>query len=323
MNDFKPAHTKRIEPNYGALSVDALKKLETTQVEQIHTLEEVIKWLKGMATKEELLTKLTSISTPDVDKVVDAVNDLNESMNGKEVDWSPVLPWLERISDHLAAVPKELPEIPEQQQIDLTRTNELLESFGAALAKMELTAEAPVVNVEAPVVNVPKTELKVEKVDLTDLKKPLQALLDAFTAFKVPEPQVTDLSAVETLLNESNDLLGQIAKKPQGGGKSAGTSFQDETGKLVYVTLDNGAVPITGSITASASTLADFSVNDISEGTTSYFGNTKPDGTWLVKKLTDTSVSYATVSNNGAVTTYTDAWTNKATLTYGRFDEAF
>src|SRR5574343_747658 len=67
----------------------------------------------------------------------------------------------------------------------------------------------------------------------------------------------------------------------------------------------------------STATLADFSVNDISDGTTSYFGKTKPDGTWLVQKVTDTSVSYATVTNNGAVTSYTDAWTNKSTLTYG------
>lgn len=63
--------------------------------------------------------------------------------------------------------------------------------------------------------------------------------------------------------------------------------------------------------------------NDLEEGTTSYFGQTTSDGTWRIIKLTDISVSYATVSNNGAVTSYTDAWTNKATLTYGRFDEAF
>jgi len=36
-----------------------------------------------------------------------------------------------------------------------------------------------------------------------------------------------------------------------------------------------------------------------------------------------TSVFNATVSNNGAVTSYTDAWTNRATLTYQRFDQAF
>lgn len=63
--------------------------------------------------------------------------------------------------------------------------------------------------------------------------------------------------------------------------------------------------------------------NDIEDGTTSYFGQTTSDGTWRVLKTTDTSVSYATVTNNGAVTSYTDAWTAKNTLNYGRFDEAF
>jgi hypothetical protein len=85
----------------------------------------------------------------------------------------------------------------------------------------------------------------------------------------------------------------------------------------------SGNLAISGSITASSSTLADFSVNDIEDAATSYFGNTKPDGTWLIKKLTATSLSYATVTNNGAVTTYSDAWANRVTLTYSRFDEAF
>jgi hypothetical protein len=60
--------------------------------------------------------------------------------------------------------------------------------------------------------------------------------------------------------------------------------------------------------------------NDIEDP---YYGQTTADGTWRILKVTDTSVTYATVSNNGTVTSYTDAWTAKATLTYGRFDEAF
>ena len=63
--------------------------------------------------------------------------------------------------------------------------------------------------------------------------------------------------------------------------------------------------------------------NDMDEGATSYYGQSSAGGAWKVIKLTDTSVSYATVSNNGTVTSYTDAWTNKAVLVYGRFDEAF
>jgi hypothetical protein len=83
---------------------------------------------------------------------------------------------------------------------------------------------------------------------------------------------------------------------------------------------DSNPLPISGTITAEASTLADFGANDLEAP---YYGFTKPNGTWLVLNSTASSVSYATVTNNGAVTTYTDAWTGRAGLTYGRFDEAF
>lgn len=87
--------------------------------------------------------------------------------------------------------------------------------------------------------------------------------------------------------------------------------YNPDTGNMDRMTQPGGA------------TSATYNVNDIEEGTTSYFGKTTSDGTYQIVKVTDTSVSYATATNNGAVTTYTDAWTNKATLTYGRFDEAF
>jgi hypothetical protein len=131
-----------------------------------------------------------------------------------------------------------------------------------------------------------------------------------------------DISKVEKKLDVSNRILKDIYEKPVGGGGS-GSSWPavNSEGLAQPLTIDdNGALQITGSITASASTLADYSVNDMTD---TYFGFTKPDGTWLVKQVTDTSVTYATVSNNGTVTSYTDAWTAKATLTYGRFDEAF
>ena len=108
-----------------------------------------------------------------------------------------------------------------------------------------------------------------------------------------------------------------------GGGGSSWTAINEE-GTPVPMELENGALKITGSITASASTLADYSVNDIDDTTsTEYYGFTKPDATWLVKKVVSSGVSYATVTNNGGTTSYATAWTNKATLTYGRFDEAF
>lgn len=73
----------------------------------------------------------------------------------------------------------------------------------------------------------------------------------------------------------------------------------------------------------SGSSEVDYSVNDLEEAATSYYGKSNASGAFLILKVTDTSVSYATVANNGAVTSYTDAWTDRAILTYGRKDQAF
>ncbi len=65
---------------------------------------------------------------------------------------------------------------------------------------------------------------------------------------------------------------------------------------------------------------APYNVNDIEAP---YYGFSNETGSWLIKNVTDTSVTWATLLNNGSVSTYSDAWTNRATLTYGRYDQAF
>ncbi len=67
----------------------------------------------------------------------------------------------------------------------------------------------------------------------------------------------------------------------------------------------------------------EFFTADIADGSPTYVGKTSIDGNWMVQKVTDALVSYATVTNNPSVTTYSAAWTDKTTLVYGRFDEAF
>ncbi len=219
-----------------------LSKLDAIRSTQLATMQALAKFLAGHTTKTEVVNQLKSIATPDIEKVVKAVEKLHEDMQAKEIDWSPVMPWFEKVVEHLEAIPKEHPEAPEQQKVDLTRTNELLESFGVALSSMKLVAEAPVVNVK-----VPKTELKVEKVDLTEIKKPLQDILSAFQSFEVPPMQVTDLTEVQELLAKSNELLEKIVKKPSGGGGGGGggmVSFKDSNGFSVQVTMnDDGTIP--------------------------------------------------------------------------------
>ena len=66
-----------------------------------------------------------------------------------------------------------------------------------------------------------------------------------------------------------------------------------------------------------------YQTNNLEDAATLYVGKAKPDGTWVVEKFVDATgvKTYANLSNNLSVTTYSDAWTNRATLTYNRFDE--
>lgn len=282
---------------------------------------ELIKFLSKQTTRTEIVNPVRTVMTPDVDKVVRSLEHLNQSVNRIEnTDLTPVVKVMADVLSELKTLPKDI-EFEQREDIkvsNLAEVTSVLENLVSEVQKLELNPEikvdAPKVNVEAPVVNVEQ--------DFTTLEKALKDVLKAVQKIAIPEVPKTDLTGVEKALEKQSKQLDKLYDKP-GPTFNTDLPFQDNDGNIKRVTLVGGAVPITGSITASASTLADFSVNDIEEATTSYFGYTKPDGTWLLKSLTDTSVGYATVSNNGTVTSYTDAWTDRSILTYQRFDQAF
>jgi hypothetical protein len=75
-----------------------------------------------------------------------------------------------------------------------------------------------------------------------------------------------------------------------------------------------------------------FYTEDVEEDTsnlTTYVGKQSVDGQWMVQKIVDTIVGtittttleYATVVNNATKTTYADAWTDRATLTYSEIKD--
>jgi hypothetical protein len=72
-----------------------------------------------------------------------------------------------------------------------------------------------------------------------------------------------------------------------------------------------------------------FSTNDIdkSSPTVFYEGQDDSDGVWILtkteKNINVTSIRYATQLNNNSITNYSDAWTNRATLTYDIYSVAF
>ena len=94
--------------------------------------------------------------------------------------------------------------------------------------------------------------------------------------------------------------------------------------------------PTTGellvSVSGVGSEISTYQTNDIDDGDTAtdvvYIGLEKDDGTWCMKKIDETTSTlptfqYATVANNVATTNYSDAFTNRATLTYQDYQLAF
>ena len=61
-------------------------------------------------------------------------------------------------------------------------------------------------------------------------------------------------------------------------------------------------------------------LNNFENGTTLYVGAIADIKAWRVQRFNQTTgvMDYATVANNPSYTLYADAWTARATLTYGQ-----
>ena len=73
--------------------------------------------------------------------------------------------------------------------------------------------------------------------------------------------------------------------------------------------------------------LGEYVTNDVEEtGVITYVGKEDPVGDWYLQKIdttSGTSIRFASVINNSSITSYSDAWTNRASLTYGTYSQAF
>lgn len=115
----------------------------------------------------------------------------------------------------------------------------------------------------------------------------------------------------------------ELVKAVITGENPAGTfvNFQSTTAGNFKISLEEMETAVT-------EFLDKFQTNEIEEAsaTITYIGAENKAGTWYIKKIDTTSgtvFSHATQANNGGTTTYTTAWTNRASLTYGDYSEAF
>lgn len=196
---------------------------------------------------------------------------------------------------------KDSPEAPDYASPVVTAVSKLERAFSEAIkaidVKPQVTVSAPNVKVDAP-----NIDLKgIEKLLKEDMPKAFQEAIALIPVTEIPQQTDRWDEVLEWL--ESIDTASRL--KPEA----------PSTVKVVNPD---------GSTISSGGSVEVFSVNDIDDAAaTEYYGFTKPSATYMVKKITSTGVSYATILNNSGTADYSTAWSNRVSLTYGRFDEAF
>lgn len=295
-----------------------LDDFESTVVEGFNAL---IKFIQGNTTKTEVVNQLKSISTPDVDKVVQALSKLDKDILTNKIDLKPVTDGLNGLKRELSLIPKSHPKQVEQREdVKVTNLSEIKLDTSAvekAIKGLKLVAEAPIINEK--------------EVDLKPLQNVMTDLLKAFNNQKpvvIPEfPKIpeTNLTKVETKLDKSNKLLKEIVDKPVGGGGGGGNGspYTDSTGKTMNVVLEaDGSIPVTIVAGGGGSSTTNYSTRikeDSGNADITYIGNaalgaSESDPVWQIKQLysaTGLDKTWCDGNDN-----FDNIWTNRESLSY-------
>jgi hypothetical protein len=258
------------------------------------SIQSLIKYLDGKTTKTEVINQLENLASPeDIEKVVNAVNALDDSVKAQSIDFEPVTAGLAKLEKHLADIPKELPSFEQIDELKITNLDEidfttLEKAFSDGISTIVKSIKTPIVNVDAPQVNV--------TTDVKDVVKPLKDLLEAFKGFKVEIPE-TDMSGVEKKLEQSNKYLKEISEKRFGGGSGGGhsTPYQNAEGRATYVELLNNSIPFITSALA---------LRKFVDGTDLYIAESAPgalqtEEAWRIQKV-DSDANIYWKSGSGA-----------------------
>jgi predicted ATP-grasp superfamily ATP-dependent carboligase len=308
---FQQEDTKAQELEQYKQRTAQLNALEGTMVQAFNAL---IKYMDGKTTKTEVVNQLKSISTPDVDKVVQAVSKLDKDILSNKLDLKPVTDALNGMKRELGLIPKSLPKIPEQKDsVKVTNLDEVKLDTSEVVSAIK----ALKLDVKAPIINEKEVDLKPLQTIMLDLLKVVQSQKPVEIP-KFPEIPVTDLSKVETKLEKSNKLLKEIVDKPIGGGGGGGgngTPYIDSTGKPVNVELTvDGKIPVEAGATSTYENRNDTTT----DANLVYLGKALPgsdvtDAAWQIKRY-NKSTGHMSFADD--VTTFTKQWSGRTTYGY-------
>ena len=298
----------------------AVAQLSQLEGNVLRAIELLVKFLDKKVTKTEVINQLREVSTPDVLKVVAAVEKLDGTVQQNKLDLKPLEEQLKLAVGQLKQVPKTLPDAPEAiESVKVSNLSDIdLKPLLDAINALDLKVEAPIVNVDAPKVDVAAPDLKPIKAIFTDLLK-------AVNKIKMPDVKLeaTDTSKIEKELEKQTKQLDELIKQPKGGGGGGGNGspYIDSTGKVMNVELEtDGSIPVTVVAGGSAAAQTVSKIDDTTTANAVYIGKAELTGAaistssavWQIKKLDTSSLALDKKWAEGD-SSYTHIWDNRAT----------
>lgn len=186
----------------------------------------------------------TSIKTPDIQKVVDALEALKQPIQETKPDDTKVVDALNQLNESIGKLPTSFPEAPEPVE-EVTVKNQPdykpdLENITKAISKIDTK----------PVVNIPKQK----EADYTPIIDALTPVVEAIKAIQIPETPQTDLSP---LIEATNSVQESIANLRFPTANYV-LPFKSSDGKATQVQLDaDGNLPISASISGADGAIED------------------------------------------------------------------
>ena len=172
---------------------------ETTIVNAFNSL---IRYMNGSVSKTEVVNQLDTIKTPDVQLVVNAIEQMDSNLSSKTNDYTEIINAFAGIKSELEKLPKELPKFEQLDTIKVSNLSEIdFTKIVDSIKSIKFEAK-PQVDVKAPIINV-------EKMDIQPLIREIINVAKCIKDTKYPEIPKTDLSKLEKLSSDGNKKIDE------------------------------------------------------------------------------------------------------------------
>lgn len=168
MSDYRPAQPEQKSKSASdTINLELLNQISSQQQMMVNALHEVVGWLNGKVTKTEVINQLKSISTPDVDKVVEAVKHLDATVSSQTFDTS-------KLEQALADVKLE--------KVTVTNLSDLDKRLDAITQAVKGIKFDPIIDVKAP-----EARVTVKSESFAPLQAAMLEVVQAIKEIEMPE----------------------------------------------------------------------------------------------------------------------------------------